>query len=84
MAIALQLLGAAAGISALSSAVGGAMLWLRLHALNLPGDESVSVLPKGLLLTVGLHASRSRRRDNRAGGDSASWQGSRSSRRRSS
>jgi hypothetical protein len=54
--VALQLLGAVAGISALSSAVGGAMLWLRLNALNLPGDESVSVLPKGLLLTVGLHA----------------------------
>ena len=56
MAVVLQLLGATAGITALSSAVGGAMLWLRLNALNLPGDESVSVLPKGLLLTVGLHA----------------------------
>ena len=56
MTIALELLGAVAGISALSTAVGGVILWLRLNALHLPGDESVSVLPTGLLLTVGIHA----------------------------
>ncbi len=53
---ALQLLGATAGLGAIATATGGALLWLRFDALALPSDEAVAVLPTAVLLTVGLHA----------------------------
>lgn len=54
--IALQLLGAVAGITALMTFAGGAMLWIRFDELRLPADQAVSLLPKQLLLTIGAHA----------------------------
>lgn len=54
--VALQLLGAAAGIAALVTFVGGAILWIRFSELNLPADQAVNLLPKQLLLVVGAHS----------------------------
>jgi hypothetical protein len=54
--VGLRLLGAIAGIGAVMSFVGGAMLWLRFDALRLPADQAVTLLPKQLLLVVGAHA----------------------------
>lgn len=54
--IALQLLGAVAGIAALMTFAGGAMLWLRFDELRLPADQALSLLPERLLLTTGAHA----------------------------
>ncbi len=53
---AIQLLGAAAGLAALAALVGGAMLWIRFDALDLPADHAVALLPSELLVTVGAHA----------------------------
>jgi hypothetical protein len=52
----LELLGATAGIAAFVAFVGGALMWLRFDALGLPADRAVSLLPRELLLTVGVHA----------------------------
>jgi hypothetical protein len=54
--VALQLLGAVAGIAALMTFAGGAMLWLRFDELRLPADQAVALLPERLLLTTGAHA----------------------------
>ncbi|MGB2711319.1 MAG: hypothetical protein WBC33_07365 [Conexibacter sp.] len=54
--VALQLLGALAGLAALTTFAGGAMLWIRFNELHLPADQAVTLLPKQLLLTVGAHA----------------------------
>lgn len=54
--VATQLLGAVAGVGALMTFVGGAMLWIRFSALDLPSDQAVTLLPKQLLLIVGAHA----------------------------
>jgi hypothetical protein len=56
VSVALQVLGAAAGIAALATFVGGATLWLRFEALHLPADRAVAVLPTELLVVVGAHA----------------------------
>ncbi len=53
---ALEFLGAAAGLVFFVSFVGGAMLWGRFDALGLPADRAVAALPKGALVTVGVHA----------------------------
>jgi hypothetical protein len=54
--MAIQVLGATAGLIALTTFVGGAMLWLRFDGLDLPADRAVSLLPKELLLVVGAQA----------------------------
>lgn len=56
MTVALQLLGAVAGIAALMTFAGGAMLWIRFSELRLPADQALSLLPERLLLTTGAHA----------------------------
>jgi hypothetical protein len=56
VALALQLLGAVAGLGAITTFVGGAMLWIRFSELNLPSDQAVTLLPKQLLLIVGAHS----------------------------
>lgn len=55
-ATAIQVVGAAAGITALATFVGGAMLWLRFDGLHLPADRAVALLPRELLLVVGAQA----------------------------
>lgn len=54
--MAIQAVGAAAGIAALTTFVGGAMLWLRFDGLDLPADRAVALLPRELLLVVGAQA----------------------------
>ena len=49
----LKLLGAIAGLAALVTFAGGAVLWVRFGQLDLPADQVVTLLPKQLLLTVG-------------------------------
>jgi hypothetical protein len=56
MPLLVQALGATAGLVALVTGVGGALLWIRFTALGLPADQSVAMLPKALLLIVGLNA----------------------------
>ncbi len=55
MTIALQLLGALTGFAALATLSGGAVVWIRFDALQLPADQAIALLPKQLLLIVGLH-----------------------------
>lgn len=55
MTIALQLLGALTGFAALATLSGDAVLWIRFDALHLPADQAIALLPKQLLLIVGLH-----------------------------
>lgn len=55
-AVALQILGVAAGVGALIALVGGAMLWIRFDALGLPADQAVALLPERLLVIVGFHS----------------------------
>jgi hypothetical protein len=52
----LEFLGAAAGIAAFVTLVGGALLWLRFDELGLPADRAVALLPRELLVTIGAHA----------------------------
>lgn len=54
--MAIQVVGATAGLAALTTFVGGAMLWLRFDKLDLPADRAVSLLPRELLLVVGTQA----------------------------
>jgi hypothetical protein len=54
--LAIQALGATAGVALLATFVGGAMLWLRFDALDLPADRAVALLPKTMLVVVGAHA----------------------------
>jgi hypothetical protein len=56
VSVVLQVLAASAGLAALTTFVGGAMLWIRVHALGLPADQAVALLPERLLLIVGAHA----------------------------
>lgn len=56
LTVALQLLGAVAGLTAVITFVGGAMLWIRFSELNLPADQALNLLPKQLLLVVGAHS----------------------------
>jgi len=49
-------LGASAGLLALVTFVGGAMLWIRFDRLDLAADQSVARLPNELLVVVGAHA----------------------------
>lgn len=53
---AIQAIGAVAGLGLLATFAGGAMLWLRFDALDLPADRAVALLPKELLVVVGAHA----------------------------
>lgn len=53
---AIQVVGATAGLVALATFVGGAMLWLRFDGLHLPADRAVALLPKELLVVVGAQA----------------------------
>lgn len=54
--IVLEFLGAAAGVTAFVTLVGGAMMWVRLEGLGLAADRAVAGLPRTLLVTVGAHA----------------------------
>jgi hypothetical protein len=54
--VALEVLGASAGVIVFVTFVGGAMLWGRFDALGLPADRAVAALPEGTLVTVGAHA----------------------------
>jgi hypothetical protein len=54
--IAVELLGALAGVVIVVSLVGGLVLAARLHALGLPIDATVALLPKNALLVAGIHA----------------------------
>lgn len=54
--LALEFLGAAAGVGALMTLAGGALLWVRFDRLELPADRIVTLLPPELLATVGAHA----------------------------
>ena len=49
----LKLVGAVAGLTALVTFAGGAVLWIRFSELDLPADQVVTLLPKQLLLTTG-------------------------------
>ena len=51
--VALKLLGAVAGLTALTTFAGGAVLWAHFNHLGLPADQIMALLPKQLLLTVG-------------------------------
>lgn len=51
--VALELLGAAAGIVVLLTLVGSAIMWARFHALDLPATRAVALLPRDYLLSVG-------------------------------
>src|SRR5215204_826592 len=53
--VALQLVGAVAGLGALMTFVGGAIVWIQFTELKLPADQAVTLLPKQLLLIVGAH-----------------------------
>jgi hypothetical protein len=52
----LEFLGAAAGIGALITLVGGVLMWLRFDELGLAADRAVATLPEAVLLAAGLHA----------------------------
>jgi hypothetical protein len=54
--LAIQTIGAIAGLGLLATFVGGSMLWLRFDALDLPADRAVALLPKEVLVVVGAHA----------------------------
>ena len=54
--VVLELFGAAAGIAAFVTFVGGALLWLRFDELGLPADQAISLLPRTALITAGAHA----------------------------
>ncbi|MDP1848552.1 MAG: hypothetical protein Q8K79_12235 [Solirubrobacteraceae bacterium] len=54
--LALEFLGATAGVGALMTLAGGALLWVRFDHLELPADRIVTLLPPELLATVGAHA----------------------------
>jgi hypothetical protein len=54
--LALEFVGASAGLVVFVTFVGGAMLWGRFDALGLPADRAVAALPRGALVTVGAHA----------------------------
>lgn len=56
LSVALQVLGALAGLATLVTLVGGTILWIRVDALRLPADQAVAVLPERLLVIVGVHA----------------------------
>lgn len=56
LSAALQVVGATAGLGALATVIGGAMLWTRFDALDLPAAQAVAMLPERLLLVIGLHA----------------------------
>lgn len=49
----LELAGAAAGIVGLLSLVGSAIMWARLHALDLPAARGVALLSNQFLLSLG-------------------------------
>jgi outer membrane protein OmpA-like peptidoglycan-associated protein len=52
--LAVQLLGAGAGIAAWIALVGGARLWARMEALGVPAAQTVSSLPRELLIAEGF------------------------------
>jgi hypothetical protein len=54
--VAVQLLGALAGLVAIVTVAGGAVLMVRFSKLDLPADQLISVLPPRLLVVTGLHA----------------------------
>lgn len=54
--VGLRVLGAIAGIGAVMTFAGGAVLWIRFHELRLPADQAITLLPKHLLLIVGAHS----------------------------
>jgi hypothetical protein len=54
--LALQAIGAFAGVGVLATFVGGAMLWLRFSELHLPADRAVALLPNELLVVIGAQA----------------------------
>ncbi len=55
-AVARWVIGATAGIAAVLTFVGGALMWIRFEQLELPSERAVSVLPKELLLTLGAQS----------------------------
>ena len=55
-AVALQLLGATAGLVAFITLVGGTLLWIRFDYADLPADQVLATLPRELLVIVGVHA----------------------------
>jgi hypothetical protein len=54
--LAIELLGAAAGVVVFVTFIGGAMLWARFNELGLPAEQSVAILPRSLLIAVGAQA----------------------------
>jgi len=54
--VAVEILGAAAGASALLYLLGGVIFAARLHALDLPIDAGVALLPASALLVAGVGA----------------------------
>jgi hypothetical protein len=54
--LALQILGASAGIVAFVVFIGGAMMWLRFDGIHLPADRAVALEPRSDLLATGAHA----------------------------
>jgi hypothetical protein len=52
----LQVVGAGAAIAAWIAVVGGARVWARLYAADIPATQTLSVLPRQLLLVEGLQA----------------------------
>jgi hypothetical protein len=51
-----QILGAGAAIAAWIAVVGGARVWARLHAAEIPATQTLSVLPRQLLIVEGPQA----------------------------
>ncbi len=52
----LQVAGAGAAIAGWIAVVGGARVWARLHAADIPATQTLSVLPRELLIVEGLQA----------------------------
>lgn len=50
----LQFAGAATGTLLVLYLFGGLVLWVRFHAAGIPADQTLSVLPRELLVVVGL------------------------------
>ena len=54
--VALEVIGAAAGVTLFVTFIGGAILWARFHGLGLPADEAVAIVPRSVLISVGAGA----------------------------
>src|SRR4051794_30862802 len=52
----IQVLGATAALTGWIAVVGGARVWAKLHAAEIPATHTLSVLPRQQLITEGLQS----------------------------